>query len=337
MFSTDAAVSETLSIFLTGGTGYLGSALLGELLRRGHRVTALARAGSVHRLPRHPRLRVAAGDLTDESLNLGTVAGAGFDAIVHCAALPKLAGASQRTMERAHIGPARMLAGYAERIGTPRFFHISTAFVGADASGLLAESAAQVQTCDNAYERTKTMAEHALCEPPAAGLEIFRPGIILPEWMSSRATLRASPLGPIFRALDASGRGTCRLAANPSVAPGFCRRADIVQFLAGRLEAAPREGAFWNLVSPRTPTVEEIASAFSRAGLCLGFRFADRPESAAFRPWASYLSRDRRWEQTQTLAEANRIGVALKDISGAYLEMLGRGWMTPPILEEQTA
>jgi uncharacterized protein YbjT (DUF2867 family) len=38
-------------VFVTGGTGYIGSRLVGALAARGHRVRALARAGSVARLP----------------------------------------------------------------------------------------------------------------------------------------------------------------------------------------------------------------------------------------------------------------------------------------------
>ncbi|MBK5294514.1 MAG: NAD(P)H-binding protein, partial [Acidobacteriia bacterium] len=38
-------------VFLTGATGYMGQRLAGELLRRGHRVRALVRSGSEHKLP----------------------------------------------------------------------------------------------------------------------------------------------------------------------------------------------------------------------------------------------------------------------------------------------
>jgi nucleoside-diphosphate-sugar epimerase len=40
------------NVFLTGGTGYIGSALAHELVRRGHRVRALVRPGSERKLPK---------------------------------------------------------------------------------------------------------------------------------------------------------------------------------------------------------------------------------------------------------------------------------------------
>jgi len=42
----------THGVFITGGTGYIGSRLLPELLKRGHEVRALVRRGSEHKLPR---------------------------------------------------------------------------------------------------------------------------------------------------------------------------------------------------------------------------------------------------------------------------------------------
>lgn len=54
-------------IFLTGGTGYLGSRLIPLLLMRGHYVTAMVRPGSEAKLP--PGVHIVAGDALDpESL-----------------------------------------------------------------------------------------------------------------------------------------------------------------------------------------------------------------------------------------------------------------------------
>jgi len=40
-----------MDVFVTGGTGYIGRALIPVLLRRGHRVRVLARVASVERIP----------------------------------------------------------------------------------------------------------------------------------------------------------------------------------------------------------------------------------------------------------------------------------------------
>src|SRR5688500_13099330 len=44
-------VQVTREVFVTGGTGYLGRALIDALIRRGHRVRALTRPGSETKVP----------------------------------------------------------------------------------------------------------------------------------------------------------------------------------------------------------------------------------------------------------------------------------------------
>ena len=51
-------------VFITGATGYIGSALIPALLRRGHGVTALVRSGSESRLPRG--VHVVTGNVLEE-------------------------------------------------------------------------------------------------------------------------------------------------------------------------------------------------------------------------------------------------------------------------------
>jgi len=53
------------SVFITGGTGYLGGRLIPRLLDRGHRVRALARPGSEARLP--TSCEVVVGNALDHS------------------------------------------------------------------------------------------------------------------------------------------------------------------------------------------------------------------------------------------------------------------------------
>jgi uncharacterized protein YbjT (DUF2867 family) len=53
------------NVFMTGGTGYLGRPLIGQLLARGYEVRALVRAGSEHKLP--PGCRAVIGNALDAS------------------------------------------------------------------------------------------------------------------------------------------------------------------------------------------------------------------------------------------------------------------------------
>ena len=56
---------RTFSVFVTGGTGYIGRPLITELLARGHRVRALVRPGSEKKLP--PGSEAVLGNALDSS------------------------------------------------------------------------------------------------------------------------------------------------------------------------------------------------------------------------------------------------------------------------------
>jgi uncharacterized protein YbjT (DUF2867 family) len=68
-----------IKIFVTGGTGYLGTRLIPQLLSRGHEVTALARTGSENKLP--PGSVPITGNALDETTYADKVAPA--DTFVH--------------------------------------------------------------------------------------------------------------------------------------------------------------------------------------------------------------------------------------------------------------
>jgi putative NADH-flavin reductase len=67
-----------MKIALIGATGFVGAAVLAELLARGHDVTALVRNPA--RLPAHPQVRAVPGDVADSAHVAAAVAG--HDAVV---------------------------------------------------------------------------------------------------------------------------------------------------------------------------------------------------------------------------------------------------------------
>jgi uncharacterized protein YbjT (DUF2867 family) len=73
------------TLFITGGTGYIGSRLIKALLQTGeYRIKALARSGSGHKLP--PGCEVIIGDALDASSYAAAAASA--DTFIHLVGVP---------------------------------------------------------------------------------------------------------------------------------------------------------------------------------------------------------------------------------------------------------
>lgn len=73
-----------MNVFISGGTGYLGRALVPRLLEQGHTVRALARPGSMKKLPAGTAVP---GDALDSSTFRSSVSG--MDTFIHLVGTPK--------------------------------------------------------------------------------------------------------------------------------------------------------------------------------------------------------------------------------------------------------
>ena len=119
-----AATPQSRTVLITGGTGYLGRALIPALLARGHRVRLLVRPGSQRKVP--PGVEAVPGD----PLEAAGVAAAldGVDTLVHLVGVPKPSPAKAWQFREIDLGSIRAsvtaAAGAAPR---PHLFYLSVA------------------------------------------------------------------------------------------------------------------------------------------------------------------------------------------------------------------
>jgi nucleoside-diphosphate-sugar epimerase len=147
------------TIAITGATGFAGRHAVAELLKRGHRLVALARDPARVRLTGD--IRIVAGDLGNAAALDALVRGA--DAVVHLAGA--ITALSLRDYFAVNEQGTAAVAAAAERAGVGRFVHVSS----------LAAREPQL----SAYAASKRAAEQRL-EAGAAKLDtiLLRPPVV---------------------------------------------------------------------------------------------------------------------------------------------------------------
>ncbi|GEO98228.1 NAD-dependent epimerase/dehydratase family protein [Methylobacterium haplocladii] len=110
-------------VLVTGGSGFLGSLLVRELLDRGHAVT------NIDLLPcgqRHPNLDSIVGDIRDRALLDRLMAGRRHQVVFHCAALLAHGSLKERELWSANVEGTRTLAAAVAGAGIPSLVYISS-------------------------------------------------------------------------------------------------------------------------------------------------------------------------------------------------------------------
>jgi nucleoside-diphosphate-sugar epimerase len=146
-------------VLVTGATGFIGSRVAMELVKKGARVRALARHPARARDLGSAGVSVVAGDMTDP----GALAGAVRD----CQTIFHFAGTTnafkpRSYFERVNVDGTRLLAEAALRERVERFIHISTVWVYGLRSGPGICETSAYQESGQSYSDTKLEAERAV-------------------------------------------------------------------------------------------------------------------------------------------------------------------------------
>lgn len=194
----------SMTILLTGATGYLGKHLLAGLLGQGERVVAVVRPRgealaervlevlAPFALPAEclgpDHLTVLAGDVTGEHLGLSggdraLLRRQGVRAVLHCAGLTRFEDDLAERLDLFNHQGAIHAYRLARELGAGEFHHVSTAFVAGDGGSERAFAAADLdcgQRFRNPYEESKFRAERFLRTAYAEDglpINVYRPSI----------------------------------------------------------------------------------------------------------------------------------------------------------------
>ena len=156
-----------MQVLVTGGTGYLGRAVVGALVAAGHDVVVFSRTATTSGLP----VRAVDGDVRD----LGALgrAAASCDAIIHSAALVAVWRRRSRDFDEVNVGGLANILAAARHCGIARVLYTSS-FLALPPGGLDRPPAW------NDYQRTKASADHLAESAVEQGVPLIRlyPGVI---------------------------------------------------------------------------------------------------------------------------------------------------------------
>jgi uncharacterized protein YbjT (DUF2867 family) len=176
-------------ILVTGGTGYVGRALIPALVARGHRVRALARPASLSRVP--AGAKALPGDALDAA-SIASVLRPG-DTLVQLVGTPHPSPSKAAEFTRVDLASALAAIEAARRVGVAHFVYVSVA---------------QPAPVMAAYLAARSAAERALGESRLAST-VLRPWYVLGP--GHRWPVALAPLYAVARLVPATRGGARRL------------------------------------------------------------------------------------------------------------------------------
>ena len=231
-------------VFVTGGSGFVGSAVIDELLSRGYRVNALVNR---RKLDRADVQSIQGGLFDAKALDEGL---RDSDAVIHLVGIIMQRPSKGITFERMHFEGTRRVVDAARRNGIKRYVHMSA-----------------LGTRPNAvsdYHRTKFLAEEYV---RASGLDwtIFRPSFIhgpRGEFMQMEAKW-ARRKAPPFLFMPYFGAGPFGRGGAGQLQPVYV--GDVARAFVDALEKPNTVGEIYPLGGPDVVTWPQMHHIVSQA------------------------------------------------------------------------
>lgn len=181
---------------VTGGTGFVGAAVIRHLVAAGHHVRALARPGSDRRLLADLPVEIVDGDLTDTA-SLGHLLKGG-ERLFHVAAFYSLWARDRRVFYDINVEGTRRILRAAADAGVGRVVYTSTVgALGIPPGGGAGTEETPVSLADMVgdYKRSKFLAEEVAREFARQGLPVV---IVNPSTPVGPGDIKPTPTGQMI-------------------------------------------------------------------------------------------------------------------------------------------
>lgn len=169
-----------MKVFVTGGTGFIGGAVVRQLRARGDDVVALVRNPAKGAALEELGCTLVPGDLNDEpAIRSGME---GCDAVIHAAAVYEVGipANERRSMQEANVGGTERVLGAALEAGVPKVVYVSTVGVFGNTHGRVVDETYEnpANNFTSEYEKTKWEAHQVAKRLIGEGLPcvIVQPG-----------------------------------------------------------------------------------------------------------------------------------------------------------------
>jgi nucleoside-diphosphate-sugar epimerase len=241
-----------MSILITGGTGFLGSALIDKLLARGEKVYSVSRSSPVLREGLVP-LR---GDILEPCFGLKDIlypAADNISAVYHLAAILRLGDDKDGSIWLTNVEGTRNVIDFCLKCAIPHLYFCSTAYTQGR----------------NTYEKSKAYCEEMLANSNIPRVTVFKPSIIMGNGdsfylghVSQFVTLIINTLAKVrvaWRKAEETLRlpvllePVLRIRGNPEGRINLIELNRVVQGMSDITD----QGTFW-LTNPDPPKIQQI-------------------------------------------------------------------------------